>query len=232
MIPFTSTQDEMTTTPFKLLYVCNGNTARSPVAAACTAEVLGHGNGVVWDIDSAGTHAVDGDVLRPEAQIAADALDLDLSAHRAKLLTPERCLAPDLVLATSWEEVSHIWSVVPEAWDKVFTIKEFVHWAQRAPVRPPILFPDPTAAMRDKLVQAHAVRKRARADHGFWGGIRPQDLNLIEPNGKGEEAWTTLALAVRSLVSDVILLLRGPQASPKAAHTAPKRSTRKVKARR
>jgi protein arginine phosphatase len=224
-----STHDNMTTTPFKLLYVCNGNTARSPLAAWCTAEVLGRGNGVVWEIDSAGTHAIDGDVLRPEAQIAADELDLDLSSHRAKLLTPERCLEPDLVLAMSWEQVSHIWSVVPEAWDKVFTVKEFVHWAQRAPVRPPILFPDPTAEMRDKIVQAHAIRKRARADHGFWGGIRPQDLNLIEPNGKGEEAWTTLAHAVRSLVSDVVLLLRGPT---KATHTAPKRSTRKVKARR
>ena len=99
----------------------------------------------------------------------------------------------------SWEQVSHIWSLVPGAWDKVFTVKEFIHWAKRAPVRPPILFADRGEAMRDKVIQAHAIRKRARADYGFWGGIRPQDLNLIEPNGKGDEAWTTLAQAVHAL---------------------------------
>jgi protein-tyrosine-phosphatase len=222
----------MATTPFKLLYVCNGNNARSPLAAACTAGVVRGKNGVVWEIDSAGTHAVDGDVLRPEAQIAADALELDLSDHRARQLTPERCLAPDLILAMSWEQVSHIWSAVPEAWDKVFTIKEFVHWAQRAPVRPPILFPDRTAEMRDKIIQAHAIRKRARADHGFWGGIRPQDLNLIEPNGKGAQAWTTLAFAMQSLCSDVILLLCGPTPTPAATKRAAHKTKPRAKARR
>jgi hypothetical protein len=141
----------------------------------------------------------------------------------------------------SWEQVSHIWSLVPQAWDRVFTIKEFVHWAQRAPVRPPILFPDPLAEMRDKIIQAHAIRKRARADYGFWGGIRPQDLNLIEPNGKGEDAWTALAKAVHALVSDVIMLLRGPdhrKAQPIARNVSKKhtprarRSTARAKARR
>jgi protein-tyrosine-phosphatase len=174
-------------------------------------------------------------VLRPEARVAADVLGLDLSQHRAKELTPDRCLEPDLVLAMSWDQISHIWSLVPEAWDKVFTIKEFVHWAQRAPVRPPILFPDRGAEMRDKIIQAHAIRKRARADHGFWGGIRPQDLNLIEPNGKGEEAWTALGHAVRALVGDVVLLLRGPApAAPAApaAKRAPHKRKAKAKARR
>jgi protein-tyrosine-phosphatase len=227
----------MTNTSFKVLFVCNSNAARSPLAAACTVRALGQNvDGVAWEVDSAGTQAVDGDVLRPEARIAADVLELDLSAHRAKQLQPEGCLDPDLILAMSWDQVSHIWSAVPEAWDKVFTIKEFVHWAQRAPVRPPILFPDRMSAMRDKIVQTHAIRKRARADHGFWGGIRPQDLNLIEPNGKGEPAWTALGHAVRALTSDVLFLLR-PAETPKPApvkRTAhkPAKAKAKAKARR
>src|SRR4029077_16103520 len=152
-----------------------------------------------------------------------EALGLDLSDHRATALQAHNCETPDLILAMSWDQVSHIWSLVPGAWDKVFTIKEFVHWAKRAPVRPPILFPDKIAEMRDKIVQAHAIRKRARADYGFWGGIRPQDLNLIDPSGKGPDAWEALAKAMQALTADVITLLKGPAV---VVPVAPKRAAR------
>src|SRR5713101_8059284 len=160
-----------TTTPFKLLYVCNGNNARSPLAAAFTWDAVSRESGdVPWQITSAGTGAGEGKGVRSEVLRAAAGLVLG-------------------------------------AWGRVFTIKEFVHWAKQASVRPPILFADRVEQMRDKVVQAHAVRKRARADHGFWGGLRPAELNLIEPDGHGDVAWNTLALAVQALVNDVITLL-------------------------
>jgi protein-tyrosine-phosphatase len=230
----------MASPPFKILYVCDGNDAPSAIAAACTERIVSSTDGTRWEVSSAGTHAIEGMPLRPEARAAAEALALDLSGHRSKLLHPSDCAAPDLILAMSWDQVSHIWSAVPEAWEKIFTIKEFVHWAKRAPVRPPILFADRGEQMRDKIVQAHAVRRRARADHGFWGGIRPQDLNLIEPNGKGDDAWRALGQAVHALVSDVITLLlaTGDRAAPvgggvagHAAHTRAQR-WRKAPSRR
>ncbi len=228
----------MPTSHFKLLYVCNGNVARSPLAAAVTEQLAAHGDpGVRWEITSAGTHALEDDVLSSEAFHAATSLDVDLSDHRARLLAPERCDDPDLILAMSWEQVSHIWSLVPEAWDKVFTIKEFVHWAKRSPVRPPILFADRVEQMRDKIALAHAARKRARADFGFWGGIRPQDLNLIEPTGKGEDAWRALGQAVHALVSDVLTLLLAtgdsarPTRTPEPGRRAASRSSGRARRR-
>lgn len=198
-------------TPFKILYVCNSNNARSPLAAAFTYDRVSRAtSGVQWHISSAGTRAVDGHGARSEAQIAASGAALDLSEHRTRPLTPDACLEPDLVLAMAWDQVTDIWSRVPGAWDKVFTIKEFIHWAKQAPNRPSILFADRVEHMRDRIAQTHAIRKRARADHGFWGGMRPQDLNLIEPEGHGEEAWTTLAAATQALVNDVIKLLLPP----------------------
>jgi protein-tyrosine phosphatase len=217
---------------FHILFICNGDNARAPLAAAC-AERLTAGNalGLVWTIDSAGTETHAGSLVRPEAQRAAGALDIDLSSHEPQLLDADACAAPDLILAMSWDQVSHIWSLVPGAWDKVFTMKEFIHWAKKAPARPPILFADRAEAMRDKVVQTHAIRKRARADHGFWGGIRPQDLNLIEPNGKGDEAWTTLAHAVHALASDIVTLLLGPEPKEAKAPAAKPRAARAARSR-
>ncbi len=217
----------MAASHFKLLFVCEGNDARSPLAVACArAAVANDKDGIVWHIDSAGTEAADGAKVRHEALSAAAVLGFDLGEHRATQLQPHNCDDPDLILAMSWDQISYIWSLVPQAWDKAFTIKEFVHWAKRAPVRPPILFPNKLAEMRDKVVQAHALRKRARADYGFWGGIRPQELNLIDPTGKGPEAWDALAKAMEALAADVITLLRGPEV---VTPIAPKRTAARGK---
>lgn len=220
----------MDTSHFEILYVCNGDNARSPLAAMCTKALATGAAGVEWKVSSAGTEPAEALEVRSEALKAAQVIDIDLSNHVPAVLTAEQCDAPDLILAMSWDQISHIWSLVPNAWDKVFTMKEFVHWAKLAPSRPPILFADRAEAMRDKVIQAHAIRKRARADHGFWGGIRPQDLNLIEPNGKGDEAWATLAHAVRALASDAITLLVGPKVVP-AAPRKPHRPRAKAKAK-
>ncbi len=197
---------------FKLLYVCSGNTARSPLAAACTRSIVAsNGDGDVrWVVSSAGTQVVDGDPVRPEILRVTNGFGVDLSGHQPVVLTEQLCRDSDLVLGMSWDQVSHIWSLVPDAWGRCFTVKEFVHWAKQAPGRPPILFPNRVEAIRDKVSQAHAVRQRARADHGFWGGLRPQDLNLVEPDGKGDAAWRNLAQAVRVLVTDAVRLLDGP----------------------
>ncbi len=220
---------------FNLLYICNGDNARAPLAAACTQQLVARNSlGVTWSITSAGTEVLDDSIVRPEAQRAAAALEIDLAGHAPMSLDADSCVAPDLILAMSWDQVSHIWSLVPGAWEKVFTVKEFIHWAKRAPARPPILFADRAEAMRDKVVQTHQVRKRARSDHGFWGGIRPKDLNLIEPNGKGDEAWTTLAHAVHALSSDIVTLLHGPEpkpARPKAKKEEPKPARKKAAAK-
>lgn len=196
---------------FKLLFVCTGNIARSPIAEACARACLASNGdtGVSWDIASAGTHAVEGAPVRPEAQQAAASLGYDLTARRARILAPEDLSQPDLILAMGWEQIAHIWSLVPQAWERSFTLKEFVWWAKQSPSTPPIMFEYRADRMRDKVKQAHAIRKRARADHGFWGGLRPEDLDLIEPEGKAEDAWNDLARAVRALVTDSVRLVGG-----------------------
>ena len=85
----------------RVLIVCTGNTCRSPLAAALIRQGLlltGH-SGV--EVESAGTGAGDGAPASEGAYLVALESGLDLSAHRARLLTKELVDQADLVLTMS-----------------------------------------------------------------------------------------------------------------------------------
>jgi 2-C-methyl-D-erythritol 4-phosphate cytidylyltransferase len=89
------------TTTFNLLFVCTGNTCRSPMAeAAARAELERRG----WrhvQVASAGSAAEAGSPAAPEAVAVGARRGLDLGGHRSHLLTPELVDWADLILAMS-----------------------------------------------------------------------------------------------------------------------------------
>ncbi len=85
----------------RVLIVCTGNTCRSPLAAALIRQGLllaGH-SGV--EVESAGTGAWDGAPASEGAYLVALESGLDLSAHRARLLSKSLVDQADLILAMS-----------------------------------------------------------------------------------------------------------------------------------
>ena len=79
-------------TPFAIVTICTGNICRSPLAEVLLRERLS-GVGVV--VRSAGTHALTGHGMSPEAQELAVRLGGDPSAaaaHRGRLLDEELLL--------------------------------------------------------------------------------------------------------------------------------------------
>ena len=75
-----------------ILFVCTGNTCRSPLAAALARSV-----GI--DAESAGLSARTGDPATPQAVWAAEDFGADLTRHRAKRVTAELLKQADRVYA-------------------------------------------------------------------------------------------------------------------------------------
>src|SRR5436309_16044168 len=82
----------------RVLLVCTGNICRSPLAEALLTRELAQRS--VTDIDalSAGTGAWDGAPASEGAYLVGLEHDLDLSSHRARLLTRDLVHQADIIL--------------------------------------------------------------------------------------------------------------------------------------
>jgi len=85
-----------------LLIVCSGNTCRSPLASALIQAAM-DGDADLADVtvSSAGTSAWDGSPASEGAYLVALERGLDLSPHRARMLTTSEVQRADLVLTVS-----------------------------------------------------------------------------------------------------------------------------------
>ena len=82
----------------RILLVCTGNICRSPLAAALLQRALAQRGIDGLEVASAGTGAWDGAPVSEGAYLVGLERGLDLSAHRARLLTRELVEEADLIL--------------------------------------------------------------------------------------------------------------------------------------
>jgi len=93
--------DAPRTTTFNLVFVCTGNTCRSPLAEALARRELERREWQHVEVVSAGLAAEEGYPASVNALAVAERHGLDLSGHRSRPLTPELVDWADLVLAMS-----------------------------------------------------------------------------------------------------------------------------------
>ena len=81
----------------RVLFVCTGNICRSPLAQVLLARALAERGVADVEVTSAGTGAWDGAPASEGAYLVALERGLDLSEHRARLLTRELVETADMV---------------------------------------------------------------------------------------------------------------------------------------
>jgi len=113
----------------KILFVCSGNTCRSPMAEGLARRLLpdpgerqGEEEILVF---SAGLHALPGDPATENAVEAMAEEGVDLRRHRATLLTREMIVEADLVLTMTAGHRRLVREMAPDQAHKVFTLAEY-----------------------------------------------------------------------------------------------------------
>lgn len=96
--------------------MCGGNTCRSAMAEAMVRSLIESGSYPSdWAVESAGVGAVDGDPATDNAAAVVAELGLDLSAHRARLLTPEMISQADMILTMERRHLERVLELDPLA---------------------------------------------------------------------------------------------------------------------
>ena len=106
-----------------ILLVCTGNTCRTPMAEAILRALVEQRGLPDVVVSSAGTGAWDGAPAAEGAYLVGLEKGVDLSAHRARLLTPEVAEAADLILTMSRSHRQRVLGIAPE--EKVHVLGEY-----------------------------------------------------------------------------------------------------------
>jgi protein-tyrosine phosphatase len=113
-----------------ILFVCSGNTCRSPMAEALAKTALANRLNVSVDelekrgitVISAGSFAIPGARATPQAVEALKSMGADLSRHRSRPLTVELIHQADIIFTMSRAHAGAVMALVPSAAEKTVTL--------------------------------------------------------------------------------------------------------------
>ncbi|MDQ3915864.1 MAG: hypothetical protein M3323_11150 [Actinomycetota bacterium] len=179
---------------FRIFFVCTGNQARSPIAAAWTARALAP---LPVAIGSAGTLPRRPGPVLAEAGATAFELGLDVSRHSSSHVSAHDLSAADLVIGF---EFHHVAAAVVDAGapaSKAFLLKEIIRLARE--FSPP---QDPDPFVRARTLIELADDLRHKTDHVLGEEIR-------DPAGRKLGAFRDIVWEVVQTTEEMIRLLFG-----------------------
>jgi protein-tyrosine-phosphatase len=99
----------------KILFVCSGNTCRSPLAEAIARRTIEQAGRTDIEVSSAGTQAWDGSPASDGSLLVGIERGLDLSSHRSRRLTPEIVQESDVILVMAPSHLAQVKELDPAA---------------------------------------------------------------------------------------------------------------------
>ena len=112
-------------TAASFLFVCFGNIMRSPMCEALMKRAIANVSGINVRVGSAGLNATPGRPAHPWSVIAARDFGIDLSQHRACLLTSEMLDQADAIFTMDYQNQVELVCRYPEARQKVFMLSTY-----------------------------------------------------------------------------------------------------------
>ncbi|WP_195573712.1 low molecular weight protein arginine phosphatase [Paenibacillus sp. 1001270B_150601_E10] len=109
-----------------ILFICTGNTCRSPMAESMLRH-MAKTRGVSIEVQSAGVSAWEGTPMSEHAKQVLKDRQMGNEAFRSQALSGQAVSWADLILTLTLGHKQHVLQRFPEASDKTFTLKEYVH---------------------------------------------------------------------------------------------------------
>ncbi|MFG2869397.1 low molecular weight phosphatase family protein [Streptomyces sp. NPDC048338] len=180
-----------------VLFVCTGNTYRSPLAERLLLARLGPDSPI--RVSSAGTRAPAGDRMDPATRSVLAELGGDADGFRPGSLTTERVMRASLVLGMEREHREAAVRLVPLALRRCFTLREFVRLAEgdRQDGGDPL----PGGADVPGLVARAAARRGTVAPPG------PGADGIPDPYGEPHDVLRRCAADIDALADRLAVLL-------------------------
>ncbi|WP_153684890.1 arsenate reductase/protein-tyrosine-phosphatase family protein [Agromyces agglutinans] len=191
----------------EVLVVCTGNVCRSPIAAQLLGARLAR-LGIEADVTSAGTRALVGSPMTPEAIDVLAGFGVEPAGHAARQLTEGLVRGSELILTATRAHRAEVASMVPAAARRAYTLHEFARVASVVSLdRPDADATDPTGLLRSLVAAAPTQRGFAAPP------ANPDDDDVVDPYRRPPEVYVEagerIDLAVAAL-TEALLAPIGP----------------------
>lgn len=192
--------------PVTLLMVCTGNICRSPMAEVILRARL---DALGVRVHSAGTHALVGHAMTPEAAtlaVDAGARAADAEAHTARYLVEPMLRDADLVLTATGRHRAHAVSMMPSTVRRTFTVREFARLAST-------LSEDEIRAAADSAPGGPRGRVAAAlaaltANRSYSDGPAATDDDVVDPYRRPQEVYDQAAAQLTPALAEVERFIR------------------------